>query len=152
MGLDLNGIWQYEETETAAPVSTMLNRLAGSVSNVVAPISHDTGWVNVPIALPSPWTGSLKARKVGNLVSWKGSVVPNSTNWGAVNNSQTLVDPIPANFLPVDSHTYLFSAATANSAQVAFRVSIQSNGLIVGRCNTASYTFGVNIECCYFQS
>jgi hypothetical protein len=38
MPLDSNGVWQYEETESAAPVAAMLNRLAGSVSDAIAPL------------------------------------------------------------------------------------------------------------------
>lgn len=35
MPLDSNGVWQYEETETATPFSTLLNKLASSVSTQV---------------------------------------------------------------------------------------------------------------------
>ena len=154
MPLDANGIWQYEETETAAPFSTVLNRLASSVSDVLAPHVHDTGWVNVATSLPSPWTGSMKARRIGSQVRWKGSVDPNSTNWGAINNAQTLVDlnsdPDWVQFKPVDSMPFLLSANTANSSAVAFRTVVQSNGLIVARCNTTNYTFGVNLVCDYY--
>jgi hypothetical protein len=152
MPLDANGIWQYEETEAAAPVSTMLNRLAGSVSDVVEPIANDTGWVSVPIALGAPWTGSLKARRIGSEVRWKGSVDPVSTTWGAINNPQTLVDAtnFPADMIPVDTHVFLLSANTANSAAVVFRCGIQSNGLIVARNNQTNYAFGINLVADYY--
>jgi hypothetical protein len=154
MGLDANGIWQYDESETAAPVSTVLNRLAQSVSDVVAPISHDTGWVNVATALASPWTSTLKVRRIGDLVTWKGTVDPNSTHWGAINNAQTIANisagglNLPE-FIPVDTVPKLCAANTANSSAVAFRATIQSNGLIVGRCNTTNYAFGICLEVQY---
>lgn len=154
MPLDANGIWQYEETETAAPFSTVLNRLADSVSDAVAPHFPDTGWVNIAIALGAPWTGSLKARRIGSRVSWKGSVDPNATVWGAINNPQTLVDLSPAGldlpeFIPVDTEIRLLGANTANSAAVVFRCGFQSNGLIVARNNQTNYTFGINVHTTY---
>lgn len=151
MALDANGIWQYQETDAAAPVSTMLNLLADSVSDVVGPHTHDTGWTTVPIALASPWTGSLKVRKIGSRVNWKGSVDPNSTTWGAINNPQTLVDAtsFPSWAIPVDTHVFLLSANTANSSAVVFRCGFQSNGLIVARNNQTNYTFGVNVVASY---
>lgn len=156
MPLDVNGIWQYEETETAAPFSTVLNRLADSVSDTVAPHVHDTGWVTIPTSLASPWTASMKARRIGSEVRWKGSVDPNSTVWGAINNPTTVVDLTAdanwAQFIPVDTHLCLLSANTANSAAVAFRVGIQSNGLIVVRCNTTNYAFGVNLHTGYYAN
>jgi hypothetical protein len=48
MPLDSNGIWQYEETEDAAPVSVMLNRLAESVSDAIAPLVV-TGSQSIPV-------------------------------------------------------------------------------------------------------
>jgi hypothetical protein len=154
MPLDANGIWQYVETETAAPVSTMLNRLAGSVSTIVAPIVNDTGWVSIPTSLPAPWIGSMKARRIGSEVRWKGSVDPVSTTWGAINNPQTLVDlttnPAWAVFIPVDTMPFLLSANTANSSAVVFRATIQSNGLVVARNNQTNYAFGVNVVCDYY--
>lgn len=38
MPIDGNGIYQYEESDTAAPFSDMLNRLAGSVSSRIAAV------------------------------------------------------------------------------------------------------------------
>lgn len=152
MPLDVNGIWQYEETETVAPFSTMLNRLADSVSDTVAPHVHDTGWVTIPTTLPAPWTSSLKARRIGSRVSWKGSVEPNSTTWGAINNPQTVVNNLSTThpeFVPVDSMPFLLSSAVASSANITFRASIQSNGLIVIRNDQTNYAFGVNVVCDY---
>ena len=154
MGLDANGIWIYDESETAAPVSTVLNRLADSVSDVVGPISHDSGWVNIPTALASPWTSTLKGRRIGDHVTLKGTIDPNSTNWGAINNAQTLVDAagMPDDLTPVDSVIKLCAANTANSSAVAFRCAVQSNGLIVARCNTTNYTFGIVIAVEYLAN
>jgi hypothetical protein len=152
MPLDAYGIWQYEETEAAAPFSVLLNKLAGSVSAVVAPHLTDTGWVTIPTTLASPWTASLKARRIGKRVSWKGTVEPNSTNWGAINNSQTVVNNLLAThpeFVPVDSMPFILSSSVAASANVAFRAAIQSNGLIVIRNDQTNYAFGVNVVCDY---
>lgn len=48
MGLDANGIWIYDESEAAAPVSAMLNRLADSVSDQIAPVvvPGPVAWTN----------------------------------------------------------------------------------------------------------
>jgi hypothetical protein len=154
MPLDANGIWQYEETEAAAPISTMLNRLAASVSGILAPIVHDTGWVTIPTSLPSPWTSTMKVRRIGSAVRWKGSVDPVSTTWGAINNPQTLVDltsnPAWAQFIPVDTMPFLLAANTANSSAVVFRATFQSNGLVVARNNQTNYNFGVNTVADYY--
>ena len=152
MPLDVNGIWQYEETENVSPFSDLLNQLAESVSDTVAPHVHDTGWVTIPTTLGSPWTSTLRARRIGSRVNWKGSVDPNSTNWGAINNPQTIVSDLATThpeFVPVDTMPFLFSANTPNSAPAQFRANIQSNGLIVARCSETNYAFGMNVVCDY---
>ena len=145
MPLDANGIHQYTETETAAPFSTLLNRLAGSVSNVLGPVVNDTGWVAIPTALPSPWTSSLKARRIGSVVRIKGEVSANGTVWGAIDNPQTIVTDLDPRFVPVDSMPFLCASNQANSSDTQFRTVVQSNGLIVSRCNKTNYAQGVNI-------
>lgn len=152
MPLDSNGIWQYTESETAAPFSTVLNRLAGSVSSVLAPFVLDTGWVAVPTTLPSPWVGSLFARKVGSRVEWKGAIEANGTVWGAINNPQTVVAAFPAQFRPIDSKPFLLTSTVAASAHVQFRAVFQSNGQLVIRCSEANYSFGCNVVATYLAN
>lgn len=74
MPLDSFGIWQYTESETAAPVSTMLNRLAGSVSDAAGPYIIDTGWVDCALsANTTADTGHMaRARRVGKWVRVEG--------------------------------------------------------------------------------
>lgn len=143
MALDANGIWQYTEAETNAPFSTVLNRLAGSVSAAVGPQIHDTGWVAIPTALGSPWTSTLKARRIGSRVSWKGEVSANGTVWGAIDNPQTLVSGLDSRFVPIDSVQFLAASNQANSSATQFRCVVQSNGLVVARCNVTNYAQGV---------
>ena len=74
MGLDANGVWQYTETETVAPFSAMLNRLAGSVSGKIAPLIVDTGWVNLILSsgTTTPTGYTAQVRRCGNWVSVRG--------------------------------------------------------------------------------
>lgn len=150
MPLDANGIWQYTESETAAPFSAVLNRLAQSVSDVVEPHVHDSGWTPIPIALPSPWTGSAMARRVGHLIEWKGNILPNATNWGAINNPQTLidltVDPDFAEFIPVETRLRILGSNVPSSAGDIFRTTFQSSGLVVARSNVTNSTRGITLD------
>lgn len=86
MPLDSNGIWQYTEVETAAPVSTMLNRLAGSVSTVVGPLVIDTGWQTIANA-----SGSVVSSGFPCQVRRKGDWVYAWGRWTRTTNIATQV-------------------------------------------------------------
>jgi hypothetical protein len=65
--LNAQGIWIYEESEDAAPFSTLLNKLGLSVSDVIAELLGDSG--NLGIVLTSGVTNvsgyALEVRQVG---------------------------------------------------------------------------------------
>ena len=135
MPLDSNGIWQYEESETAAPVSTMLNRLAKSVSDAVAPLVTDTGWVNVSLAsgITAISGYPLQVRRIGPIVYLQGRVQ------GLPANTQTTItgSSLDAEFVPgVPTFDLgLIPNGALPSSQYA-RVFVQSNGNIGVRTNT----------------
>lgn len=98
MPLDANGIWQYEETETAAPFSAMLNRLAGSVSDAVGPHITDTGPVNVSLAagITSLSGYTLIVRRIGPVVYMRGRI----TGLTVDTNNAVTSTPLAAQFRP----------------------------------------------------
>ncbi len=144
MALDVNGIWQYTEGETAAPVSTMLNRLAGSVSTVLAPHVHDTGWITPTVA--AGFTSTLKLRKIGSRVTVKGLITP-TTNWGAINASNVVVATggITSDFVPPENLAFTLTGSTT-AAFVVFRVAWQTSGQVSIRCDTATSNSGVYVN------
>lgn len=144
MPLDSNGIWQYEETESAAPVAAMLNRLAGSVSDVVAPLIGDTGWEVLPLV--SGFSGSLLARRIGSRVNVRGTVAPD-TNWGAANTNVEIVNAMPEQYRSVAAFVTI-GATTAGTTATFFRIAL-SGALINVRPSTASHTGGVYINLDY---
>lgn len=79
MPLDSNGIWQYEESESdVAPFSTFLNKLAGSVSDVVEPMVQPgpTGWTSSGVVAGTGVSLSTVQYSVDRWgeVSWRGEV------------------------------------------------------------------------------
>ena len=139
MGLDGNGIWLYDESEDAAPFSEMLNRGQQSVSDAIEQLVYTSGPHNVPGA-PAVASSTLQVERVGRQVEITGSLTP-TTNWGALN---ALTIPVAAGGIPADctpgvSRIY---ACTANggTASVVWRVTINADGSIQARCNTATST------------
>lgn len=78
MPLDANGIHQYDESETAAPVSDLLNRLAQSVSDAIEPLVQPgpTDWTNSGLVVGAGLTLTGAAYKVDpfGLVTWRGEI------------------------------------------------------------------------------
>lgn len=110
----------------------------------------------------SPWYGDINASLTGSLaagftsanftvsrheetVFLQGQVTPN-TNWGAaMANNNIMGTVLPAQYRPSISHVTIM-ASSATGAMVNFRVSIQDNGQIAVRCDTATHTGGVFIN------
>lgn len=125
--------------ELTANVALLLRRLL-----TYQPLIPDTGWVSVPAA--AGFTSSLEVRRIGDQVTYRGSILP-STDWGAANSLQQPVATggVPAEFRPPASLIYLGATAAATAATI-FRVAIQSNGGIQIRCNTAAHPNSANIN------
>jgi len=139
MGLDGNGIWQYDESEDAAPFSEMLNRGQQSVSDAIEQLVYASGPHNVPGA-EGVATSTLQVERVGRMVEITGSLTP-TPNWGAL-NALTIpvgVGGIPADCAPGVSRIYTCPAG-GGTASVVWRVTINADGSIQARCNTASAT------------
>lgn len=99
----------------------------------------DTGWDAV--AVEAGFTSALQIRRQGDRVNVKGNVAP-STNWGAANTSNIVIDvanAFDAGFRPPESLTFT-CASGATTALVTFRVTWQANGLCQVRCDTATHT------------
>lgn len=98
MGLDANGIWQYDESESAAPFSEVLNRLAGSVSDVVEPMVQPGAipWTNAGLGVGSGLTLSSAAYTVDpfGLVSWRGEI------YGTAPAANAVILTIPTEIRP----------------------------------------------------
>lgn len=123
MPLDSEGIWQYEETDDASPVSGMLNLLAGSVSTEIADVRAnllaDTGWVN--LTLINSWTaleGTPAVRRIGEFVFAKGSVTGGT--------AQTIAN-LPAAFIPSEVRRFWVYSAGTGAGSV---LSIQASGAV----------------------
>jgi hypothetical protein len=102
MPLDSEGIWQYEETDDASPVSGLLNLLAASTSTQIADVRSnlpaDTGWVN--LTLLNSWTaseGTPAVRRIGEMVFAKGVVTGGSAQ---------LIANLPAAFIPSEGRRF----------------------------------------------
>lgn len=68
MPLDANGIWQYNEGELASPFSALLNKLAASVSSVIAPLlPHTTAAVPLGGGVTSPACTAWREGRVAGL-------------------------------------------------------------------------------------
>lgn len=125
--------------ELTANVALLLRRLL-----TYQPLIPDTGWVAVPAA--AGFTSALEVRRIGDQVTYRGTLLPN-VDWGAANSLQQPVAAggVPAEFRPPASLIYL-GATSAATASTVFRVAIQSNGGIQIRCNTAAHPNSVNIN------
>lgn len=140
MPLDTNGIWQYDESETAAPVSTMLNRLAQSVSDAIGPLVIDTGPVAVDLVAGITAISGypVEVRRIGPWVHVQGRVQ------GLTAATQTTITdtPLDEEFRPGVPTFDL--GIIANSASTKARVYVQSTGHIGIRTDsgTDGYIFG----------
>lgn len=125
--------------ELTANVALLLRRLL-----TYQPLIPDTGWVNITAA--AGFTSTLQVRRIGDQVTYRGTLVPN-TDWGAANSLQmpVAVGGVPAEFRPPASLIYI-GASGATSAANLFRVAIQSNGGIQVRCNTAAHTNSCSVN------
>lgn len=112
-------------------------------------VTPDTGWVAIPTTLPSPWTSTLNARRIGNRVELRGAIDPNGTVWGAINNVQTLVNNLPAQFTPSANRVYVLPSGLPDSAGIVFRVSVASNNVIQGRCSATNHANSVYLNVSY---
>ena len=92
MTLDANGIWQYDEFEDAAPVSTLLNKLAGSVSDEIGPLVARQSQV-VPVLLMT--NGNCHIWMRGDLVglAWEARIGTATHN--------TVVANLPSDYWPM---------------------------------------------------
>jgi len=77
MGLNSKGIWEFDESESAAPFSTVLNRLANSVTAALGHASGDTGWTDTGLVYGSNWSSlggnfPVRYRIKGGVVYWNG--------------------------------------------------------------------------------
>lgn len=111
-------------------------------------VTPDTGWVTIPTTLGSPWTSTLKGRRIGNRVELKGEIDPSGTHWGAINNAQTVVNNLPANFGPTTSRVFILASGLPDSAGIAFRVSVTGSS-IIGRCSATNHASSVFINVSY---
>lgn len=125
--------------ELTANVALLLRRLL-----TYQPLIPDSGWVNITAA--AGFTSTLQVRKIGDEVTYRGTLVPN-TDWGAANSLQVpvAVGGVPAEFRPPASLIYV-GATGATTAATNFRVAIQSNGAIQVRCNTAAHTNSCSVN------
>lgn len=151
MTLDANGIWIYDESEDAAPVSTMLNRLGQSVSDAVAPLTPPGSWTAA-----TPWlnngfvSNGLQVRTFGALVFWRGRLGPN-TDWGAANATNTALSGIPAQYCPSVEMGWIVTPAL-NSAGLIFQARITSGGTFTVRSSLASRTEQIFVNMCYLAN
>lgn len=108
------------------------------------PLITDTDWV--PVVAAAGFTSTLEVRRIGNEVTYQGTLLP-TTNWGAANSLQQPVTAgsIPQEFRPLVSLIYI-TGSGATSAANLFRVAIQSNGGIQVRCNTATHTNSCSVN------
>lgn len=125
--------------ELTANVALLLRRLL-----TYQPLIPDSGWVN--IAAAAGFTSSLQVRRIGDQVTYRGTLTP-TVDWGAANSLQmpVAVGGVPAEFRPPASLIYI-GASGATSAANLFRVAIQSNGGIQVRCNTAAHTNSCSVN------
>ena len=125
--------------ELTANVALLLRRLL-----TYQPLIPDSGWVNITAA--AGFTSTLQVRRIGDQVTYRGTLVPN-TDWGAANSLQmpVAVGGVPAEFRPPASLIYI-GASGATSAANLFRVAIQSNGGVQVRCNTAAHTNSCSVN------
>ena len=136
MPLDSNGIWQYTESEAVAPFSNVLNRLAESVSDVIAPHVPNSSMVLT-------FSGGLS----GNATFWvRGGVagIALSAQIGTVSHD-TVVGTVPAAYRPALTVTVPLAP---NNASAPFSVFIQvsSTGVVTflmyGGGGSATYIRG----------
>lgn len=142
MGLNAEGIWIFDELEDAAPTSTMLNRLGNSVTDVVAPLIGDTGWV--ALTLLSGFGGTLFARRRASNVFVRGLVTP-SVSWGGGLSDNQICDSVPTNFQPVAPHVDICASQSPSDATY-FRVSSNGAFISVRSPTGGGYTPGVYIN------
>lgn len=148
MPLDANGIWQYTEAETdVSPFSAFLNKLASSISNKIAPLIVDSGWV--PVTLKAGYGGTLSVRNKGGRIQLRGLVTPNTSWTGGMADNQ-IVDSMPSAYHPVGAHVEICASASV-ADNTPFRVA--SNGALVSvRTSTGGgYTHGVYINYSYLK-
>jgi hypothetical protein len=151
MTLDANGIWIFDESEAAAPVSTMLNRLGNSVSDAVAPLTPPSSWVAA-----TPWLNSgfvsngLQVRTFGALVFWRGRLGPN-VDWGAANSTNAAMSGIPPEYSPSVEMGWV-ATPNLNSASLRMQVRITAAGALTVRADLASRTEQVFINMCYLAN
>lgn len=142
MGLNAEGLWIYDELEDAAPVSTMLNRLADSVTDVVTPLIGDTGWV--ALTLLAGFGGTLFARRRASNVFIRGLVTPN-VSWGGGLTDNQICNTVPVQFRPVAAHVEICASQSPSDATY-FRVASATSIISVRSPTGGGYTPGVYIN------
>ncbi len=114
MALDSNGIWSYEETDSEATASDLLNLLADSTSNTVAdlqaqvdskqPLLGDTGWIDATLSnafVKYNASSLVQYRRIGSQVQIRGIVKPaNATIADSISGSAgyEVIFTLPAGF------------------------------------------------------
>lgn len=130
MALDANGVWQYEETDSEATASDLLNLGMASVSTRIntlqadidgkEPELGDTGWVAVPVGSGySAYTGyEPQVRRIGSVVHWRGGWDDTGLSASANHND---IGTVPGGFRPVGNtfHTAVTNSAD-NSGKIVF--------------------------------
>lgn len=151
MTLNGNGFWIYDESEDAAPVSTMLNRLGNSVSDALDPLTPKGAWTAA-----TPWlagtyvSNGLQVRTLGDMVFWRGRLGP-GVDWGAANATNTAMTGIPAQYCPGVEMGWVLTPFL-NSASLKFQVRLTPAGTLTVRADLASRTEQVFINFCFLSS
>lgn len=150
MPLDSNGIWQYTESETVAPFSEMLNRLAGSVSDAIEPLvtPGPVEWTSAGLVAGPGQSLSSAQYMVDALgrVSFKGEL------YGSDPVENDLLLTFPASIAPM--HREPFGLFGLGSAAGVFVGSFGSTGSItelrfrymIINSWPASATFGMSLS------
>lgn len=126
MPLDANGIWQFEETDPASPISGTLNLLAGSVSAEIATLKAaagvpDTGWL--PLTLDGDWVtdGSTApaARRIGDAVALRGAAAGSSIDLAQLPDDRFWPTSTLRFIVPPNSNSSPSTSGSSSIAQIA---------------------------------
>lgn len=137
---DSNGIYQYGEDDSVSPFSTLLNKLAGSVSSAVGAIRSDIGTLQQSVTaltnrqrIIAANTGAVSTDGSGNVTISHGlGKVPTSV----------LLTNMPGGSIP-GMRTIAFVSATANDFTVRAYRQDQTGGTATLNNNAIQFAWAV---------
>lgn len=172
MPLDSNGIWIYQESDSASPFSDTLNLLADSTSDAIEDVNDRvdtlipvTPWTNLALSTTSSTAnfklygaggdGPVRYSRWGRMVQVHGVVSPNTAAAVTAVNGSSWSDPNRIAVLPVGARpASTMTMVMANSGTGTWVINVTANGdMYANRSSvTASTSSWLPFDFCFLAN